>query len=213
MLGRDAAAYARRYRELLRAPCRQAKAPKTMLDPAPRMVLDPQLGFAAAGRDAREAAIIEELYDHTHRRHPARRGARRLARASARTISSTSSTGTWSRRSCARPARRRCSAARWRWSPARPRASARRASTLSCGAAPRWSASTAIPRSKAMWQRPGFSRPGRGPDRRRSRWTKPSTRPHKTLRRRRHAGAERRHLPLLRAACRTSPPRRWQRRR
>ena len=36
-----------------------------MLDPAPRVVLDPQLGFAAAGRDAREAAIIEELYDHT----------------------------------------------------------------------------------------------------------------------------------------------------
>jgi NAD(P)-dependent dehydrogenase (short-subunit alcohol dehydrogenase family) len=36
-----------------------------MLDAAPRMVLDPQLGFAAAGRDAREAAIIEELYDHS----------------------------------------------------------------------------------------------------------------------------------------------------
>ena len=30
---------------------------------APRMVLDRELGFAAAGRDAR-AAIIEELYDH-----------------------------------------------------------------------------------------------------------------------------------------------------
>jgi rhamnose utilization protein RhaD (predicted bifunctional aldolase and dehydrogenase)/NAD(P)-dependent dehydrogenase (short-subunit alcohol dehydrogenase family) len=63
MLGRDAAAYARRYREYFE---RNAEAEgKTMLDPAPRMVLDPQLGFAAAGRDAREAAIIEELYDHT----------------------------------------------------------------------------------------------------------------------------------------------------
>ncbi len=38
---------------------------KTMLDPAPRMVLDPAFGFAALGRTAREAAIVEELYDHT----------------------------------------------------------------------------------------------------------------------------------------------------
>jgi NAD(P)-dependent dehydrogenase (short-subunit alcohol dehydrogenase family) len=29
------------------------------------MVLDPQLGFAAAGRTARDAAIVEDLYDHT----------------------------------------------------------------------------------------------------------------------------------------------------
>jgi rhamnose utilization protein RhaD (predicted bifunctional aldolase and dehydrogenase)/NAD(P)-dependent dehydrogenase (short-subunit alcohol dehydrogenase family) len=63
MLGRDAAAYARRYREYFE---RNAGAEgKTMLDPAPRMMLDRSLGFAAAGRDAREAAIIEELYDHT----------------------------------------------------------------------------------------------------------------------------------------------------
>jgi len=36
-----------------------------MLDPAPRVVLDAKLGLAAAGRNAREAAIVEELYDHT----------------------------------------------------------------------------------------------------------------------------------------------------
>ncbi|MGH8724258.1 MAG: class II aldolase/adducin family protein, partial [Burkholderiales bacterium] len=63
MLGRDAAEYARRYRAYFER--NVGKTPKTMLDPAPRMVLDPQLGFAAAGRDAREAAIIEELYDHS----------------------------------------------------------------------------------------------------------------------------------------------------
>jgi rhamnose utilization protein RhaD (predicted bifunctional aldolase and dehydrogenase)/NAD(P)-dependent dehydrogenase (short-subunit alcohol dehydrogenase family) len=63
MIGRDAAAYAGRYREYFE---RNVGAQgKTMLDPAPRMVLDRELGFAAAGRDAREAAIIEELYDHT----------------------------------------------------------------------------------------------------------------------------------------------------
>src|SRR6185503_7965108 len=65
MIGRDVAAYARRYREYFERHAGKAKEPKSMLDPAPRMVLDPQLGFAAAGRDAREAAIIEELYDHT----------------------------------------------------------------------------------------------------------------------------------------------------
>ena len=63
MLGRDAAEYAKSYRAYFER--HAAKAPKTMLDPAPRAVLDPQLGFAAAGRDAREAAIIEDLYDHT----------------------------------------------------------------------------------------------------------------------------------------------------
>src|SRR5258708_5491938 len=36
-----------------------------MLDAALRMALDPALGFAAAGRTARDTAIVEELYDHT----------------------------------------------------------------------------------------------------------------------------------------------------
>lgn len=63
MIGRDAAAYAKRYREYFER--NVGTQGKTMLDPAPRMVLDRELGFAAAGRDAREAAIIEELYDHT----------------------------------------------------------------------------------------------------------------------------------------------------
>src|SRR5207248_2672249 len=65
MLGRDVAAYAKRYRAYFERHAARAKAPKTMLDPAPRIVLDPELGFAAAGRNAREAAIVEELYDHT----------------------------------------------------------------------------------------------------------------------------------------------------
>jgi rhamnose utilization protein RhaD (predicted bifunctional aldolase and dehydrogenase)/NAD(P)-dependent dehydrogenase (short-subunit alcohol dehydrogenase family) len=65
MIGRDVAEYARRYRTYFERNAPKAREPKTMLDAAPRMVLDPQLGFAAAGRDAREAAIIEELYDHS----------------------------------------------------------------------------------------------------------------------------------------------------
>lgn len=65
MLGRDVAAYTRRYREYFERHGAQAKEKKTMLDAAPRMVLDPALGFAAAGRTAKDTAIVEELYDHT----------------------------------------------------------------------------------------------------------------------------------------------------
>src|SRR5207244_10652422 len=34
-------------------------------DPAPRVVLDPAFGLAAAGRTAKDAAIVAEIYDHT----------------------------------------------------------------------------------------------------------------------------------------------------
>jgi len=65
LLGRDVGAYARKYHDYFERHAPRAKEPKTMLDPAPRMVLDPELGFAAAGRNAKEVAIVEELYDHT----------------------------------------------------------------------------------------------------------------------------------------------------
>lgn len=65
MLGRDVAGYAKKYREYFERLSAKAKENKTMLDAAPRMALDPQLGFIAAGRSARDAAIVEELYDHT----------------------------------------------------------------------------------------------------------------------------------------------------
>jgi rhamnose utilization protein RhaD (predicted bifunctional aldolase and dehydrogenase)/NAD(P)-dependent dehydrogenase (short-subunit alcohol dehydrogenase family) len=65
MLGRDVATYARKYRDYFERHATQAKEKKTMLDASPRMVLDPALGFAAAGRTARDTAIVEELYEHT----------------------------------------------------------------------------------------------------------------------------------------------------
>jgi rhamnose utilization protein RhaD (predicted bifunctional aldolase and dehydrogenase)/NAD(P)-dependent dehydrogenase (short-subunit alcohol dehydrogenase family) len=65
MLGRDVAGYARKYREYFERLSAKAKEKKTMLDAAPRMALDPQLGFVAAGRTAKDTAIVEELYDHT----------------------------------------------------------------------------------------------------------------------------------------------------
>jgi rhamnose utilization protein RhaD (predicted bifunctional aldolase and dehydrogenase)/NAD(P)-dependent dehydrogenase (short-subunit alcohol dehydrogenase family) len=65
MLGRDVAGYAEKYRKYFERLSGKAKEKKTMLDTAPRMALDPVLGFVAAGRTAKDTAIVEELYDHT----------------------------------------------------------------------------------------------------------------------------------------------------
>jgi rhamnose utilization protein RhaD (predicted bifunctional aldolase and dehydrogenase)/NAD(P)-dependent dehydrogenase (short-subunit alcohol dehydrogenase family) len=65
MLGRDVAAFAAKYAEYFGRNSALAREKKTMLDAAPRVVLDPQLGMAAAGRTAREAAVAGELYEHT----------------------------------------------------------------------------------------------------------------------------------------------------
>jgi rhamnose utilization protein RhaD (predicted bifunctional aldolase and dehydrogenase)/NAD(P)-dependent dehydrogenase (short-subunit alcohol dehydrogenase family) len=65
MLGRDVAGYAKKYRDYFERLSAKAKEKKTMLDTAPRMVLDPQLGFVAASRTARDTTIVEDLYDHT----------------------------------------------------------------------------------------------------------------------------------------------------
>ena len=65
MLGRDVSGYAKRYRDYFERFASGAKEKKTMLDAAPRMALDPALGFVAAGRTPKDTAIVEELYDHT----------------------------------------------------------------------------------------------------------------------------------------------------
>lgn len=65
MLGRDIAAFTQGYRQYFERHAPQAKEKKTMLDAAPRMALDPVLGLASVGRTAKDAAIVEELYDHT----------------------------------------------------------------------------------------------------------------------------------------------------
>lgn len=65
LLGRDVEQYAASYREYFARNAPRAKEPKTMLDPAPRVVLDPEIGLATAGRSAKEAAIARDLYSHT----------------------------------------------------------------------------------------------------------------------------------------------------
>ena len=65
LVGRDVEAYVRAYREYFAEHAPAAAQPKTMLDPAPRVVLDPELGLLAAGRTAKDAAIVAEIYEHT----------------------------------------------------------------------------------------------------------------------------------------------------
>jgi rhamnose utilization protein RhaD (predicted bifunctional aldolase and dehydrogenase)/NAD(P)-dependent dehydrogenase (short-subunit alcohol dehydrogenase family) len=65
MLGRDVNAYATAYREYFARNAPHAKETKSMLDPAPRVVLDPEFGLTTVGRSAKEAAIARDLYSHT----------------------------------------------------------------------------------------------------------------------------------------------------
>lgn len=62
MLGRDVDAFASSYECYFE---RHRGSGKTMLDPAPRVILDRALGLLAAGRTARDAAIAREIYEHT----------------------------------------------------------------------------------------------------------------------------------------------------
>lgn len=65
LLGRDVEAYAAAYRRYFEEHAPSAREPKAMLDPAPRVILDPELGVCAAGRSAREAAAVFDIYAHT----------------------------------------------------------------------------------------------------------------------------------------------------
>jgi rhamnose utilization protein RhaD (predicted bifunctional aldolase and dehydrogenase)/NAD(P)-dependent dehydrogenase (short-subunit alcohol dehydrogenase family) len=65
LLGRDVEGYAAAYRRYFEAHAPSAREPKTMLDPAPRVVLDPELGLCAAGRSPRDARIVAEIYART----------------------------------------------------------------------------------------------------------------------------------------------------
>ncbi len=65
MIGTDIGGYAENYSRYFNEHASKAREPKTMLDPAPRVCLDPGFGLAAAGRTAKDAAIVAEIYDHT----------------------------------------------------------------------------------------------------------------------------------------------------
>jgi NAD(P)-dependent dehydrogenase (short-subunit alcohol dehydrogenase family) len=65
MLGRDVDDYVARYKAYFAEYAPQAKEPKTMLDPTPRVILDDALGMCTVGHTAKDAAIVCDIYDHT----------------------------------------------------------------------------------------------------------------------------------------------------
>lgn len=65
MLGRDVDGFVADYREYFAAHKDRRGLELTMLDPAPRVVLDDDLGMLSVGRTARETGITEDIYSHT----------------------------------------------------------------------------------------------------------------------------------------------------
>ncbi|WP_446009298.1 bifunctional aldolase/short-chain dehydrogenase [Candidatus Electrothrix sp.] len=65
MLGRDVEEYARQYGQYFRTHEPAAKERKIMLDPAPRVILDQELGLCCIGKSAKDAAIVHDIYEHT----------------------------------------------------------------------------------------------------------------------------------------------------
>jgi NAD(P)-dependent dehydrogenase (short-subunit alcohol dehydrogenase family)/ribulose-5-phosphate 4-epimerase/fuculose-1-phosphate aldolase len=62
LVGRNVAAYTERYRNWYAAQSAAATTPLTMLDPAPRIVIDPELGMLTVGRTVKDARIAADVY-------------------------------------------------------------------------------------------------------------------------------------------------------
>ncbi|CAK8720972.1 bifunctional aldolase/short-chain dehydrogenase [Candidatus Electrothrix laxa] len=65
MLGRDVEGYMQAYKKYFTAHEPAAKERKTMLDPAPRVILDQDLGLCCLGKSAKDTAIVHDIYEHT----------------------------------------------------------------------------------------------------------------------------------------------------
>jgi rhamnose utilization protein RhaD (predicted bifunctional aldolase and dehydrogenase) len=65
LIGTDTDAYADQYRAYFAEHAPNSKVERTMLDPAPRLALDPELGLCTLGRTAKDADIVFDIYEHT----------------------------------------------------------------------------------------------------------------------------------------------------
>ena len=65
MVGRDVERYARDYERYFAQHARRSATPLQMLDAAPRVVIDPQMGVVSAGRSATDASVAADIYRHT----------------------------------------------------------------------------------------------------------------------------------------------------
>jgi NAD(P)-dependent dehydrogenase (short-subunit alcohol dehydrogenase family) len=63
LIGRDVGGYAAEYREYF-AQHTKGRA-LTMVDPAPRVIIDPEIGLLTVGRTIKDALIAEDIYRHT----------------------------------------------------------------------------------------------------------------------------------------------------
>lgn len=65
MLGRNIQQYLDDYKDYFEKNEASARERKAMLDPAPRLIIDPELGVCTLGRSARDAGIVADIYEHT----------------------------------------------------------------------------------------------------------------------------------------------------
>lgn len=65
LIGTDVDRYAEEYRQYFHTNEYRARTELTMLDPAPRIVLDPELGMLAIGENDKVASIAADIYHHT----------------------------------------------------------------------------------------------------------------------------------------------------
>ncbi len=65
LLGRDLPGYITAYRGYFERNAPQARNPVQMLDPAPRVILDPELGMLTLGSSTKDADIVADIYRHT----------------------------------------------------------------------------------------------------------------------------------------------------
>jgi rhamnose utilization protein RhaD (predicted bifunctional aldolase and dehydrogenase)/NAD(P)-dependent dehydrogenase (short-subunit alcohol dehydrogenase family) len=64
LLGRDVDSYCAGYRHYFETHRHRATTDLRPLDPAPRVILDAELGMGCAGRTAKDARIVEDIYRH-----------------------------------------------------------------------------------------------------------------------------------------------------
>ena len=63
--GRDVSKFAANYETYFQELAPKAKQPVTMLDRAPRVILDSEFGIIGIGKTAKDASIAAEIYEHT----------------------------------------------------------------------------------------------------------------------------------------------------
>jgi rhamnose utilization protein RhaD (predicted bifunctional aldolase and dehydrogenase)/NAD(P)-dependent dehydrogenase (short-subunit alcohol dehydrogenase family) len=65
LLGRDVEAYVAAYKRYFETNSARQATDLQMLDPAPRVVIDPALGLLTSGTSASAAAVVEDIYVHS----------------------------------------------------------------------------------------------------------------------------------------------------